>query len=1219
MSSPKQAEDYTIGWIAALHKELTAAWAVVDEEHAEPEDFTAHPKDTNSYVWGRIGDHNIVIASLADGKTGNVSAATTAMSMTSSLPHLRFGLMVGIGAGIPRLAEDIDIRLGDVVVSTSVGSSPAVVQYDLGKQKDDQFELKGALANPPDVLQKGLTKLRSKQRMEGSQISTILDQMIRNKPNLAKAKGDDAAFFTKGHRTTAFLRLRQDGQKAAERTGSCVNCDLKKEIVRQKRESTEPEVHYGVIASGDSVVKGGVSRDEILRRLDGNCMCIEMEADGLMDHFPCLVVRGICDYADMHKNDQWQNYAAATAAAFTKELLQVLDAKNVEKSRRIDQFMGKINENISQVHQTTRAIQDDLHFQQLKQWISAPDPSINYNKALGQRHEGTGKWFLDNGEYSNWKTAPGSSSLWLHGFPGCGKTILISTIVQDLIHNDPCTDRCVYFYFDFNYASTTSFEHAIRSLVIQVYTKFPNAREPLDSLHSLFMQRAQQPGLEVLCKAFETMVQQTGEIWIVIDALDECKTGNGAAKGRLLSWIKSVLNLPKSTLHLIAASRPEADIELVLKDSTDYQVSIQSDLVSDDICSYIQGRLECGGLDRWDPEEHDEARRKIESNLIKKSNGMFRWVQCQLDALEGCLNEAELDSALNRLPKTLDETYKRIWDNVPSTKKDTARKILQFLAFSERPLRLKEAADAIVVFPTNKPRFDTKNRMPRPREITNYCSSLIIVSPGENGVEEVQLAHLSVKEFLVSNDCISQHFTEPSARGLIAEVCLVYLLELDHSAELKDVRRRFPLAQYASQYWMKHAISSDTGTVRELIVEFLRSRNAYTTCFRLHGPDRQLEGRPSVNDTPVLHNVAHGGVEYAVEEALKNGADVNEQGGRFANALQAASGMGHEGVVRILLDHGADVNAVGGLWGNALAAASWAETGKVAKMLLERGAAVSTPGGQYGKAIQVASLAGNEEVVRILIENGADMYESSGTHGTALNAAAFGGKEEVVDLLIRQDESIINKPGEDGLTPVWHALFNRQVDIVELLLEKGADATVKHMGGLTLLHGAASIGHFKMFKVILDMTGLDPEDVDPATGWTALACAAWSGGEQIVQLLLEKQLSNPLTKDVLGRTPLFHASFHGHAELFNCILQSAREAVDLKDYYGVTPLSVAARKGRVEVVKALLATDAVQIDSRDFNDKTPLWWAKRCGHDCFHKGGTCPEHHELVQGEREDW
>ncbi|TIC90458.1 hypothetical protein CH35J_011882 [Colletotrichum higginsianum] len=334
---------YTIGWITALDKELTAAEAVLDEEHQKPENFRKHPKDTNSYVWGRIGDHNVVIASLAAGKYGTVSAATTAWSMISSLPHLRFGLMVGIGAGIPKLADNTDIRLGDVVVSQPTGTSPGVVQYDVGKlENDGQFRRVGSLAPPPEVLLKGLAALKAKRRLKGPQIRSILDDMLQRHPLLAEAEPDDAAYVYQGaHNDRLFEASSIHVQRPNRQTTVPSTRAVPHDIRRPERRSTDPVVHYGVIASGTSVIKDGISRDEIAQRLGDKCICFEMEAAGLMDNFPCLVIRGICNYADTHKNDRWQNYSAATAAAFAKELLQVIDSEDVESASRIDEIMEK--------------------------------------------------------------------------------------------------------------------------------------------------------------------------------------------------------------------------------------------------------------------------------------------------------------------------------------------------------------------------------------------------------------------------------------------------------------------------------------------------------------------------------------------------------------------------------------------------------------------------------------------------------------------------------------------------------------------------------------------------------------------------------------------------------------------------------------------------------------------------------------------------------------
>jgi nucleoside phosphorylase len=108
---------------------------------------------------------------------------------------------------------------------------------------------------------------------------------------------------------------------------TCDQCDRSRLVSRPARDGTEPVIHYGTIASGNQVMRHGVTRDRW--RLELNVLCFEMEASGLMNNFPCLVIRGICDYADSHKNKRWQPYAAATAAAYAKELLYVIPGSRV--------------------------------------------------------------------------------------------------------------------------------------------------------------------------------------------------------------------------------------------------------------------------------------------------------------------------------------------------------------------------------------------------------------------------------------------------------------------------------------------------------------------------------------------------------------------------------------------------------------------------------------------------------------------------------------------------------------------------------------------------------------------------------------------------------------------------------------------------------------------------------------------------------------------------
>ncbi|KAG8414421.1 hypothetical protein J3459_014762 [Metarhizium acridum] len=160
----ESSELYTVGWIAALPLECAAATALLDDVHKPPEGFEQHHSDSNLYFWGRMGEHNIVIASLLSGVDGFTSAATTASNLLSSLPQIRIGLL--------------DIRLGDVVIGRPEETSGGVVQYDYGKSLPDQtWQPKGTLNKPPDVLLGALSNLQAQHEIEGSDIPNLLDKL----------------------------------------------------------------------------------------------------------------------------------------------------------------------------------------------------------------------------------------------------------------------------------------------------------------------------------------------------------------------------------------------------------------------------------------------------------------------------------------------------------------------------------------------------------------------------------------------------------------------------------------------------------------------------------------------------------------------------------------------------------------------------------------------------------------------------------------------------------------------------------------------------------------------------------------------------------------------------------------------------------------------------------------------------------------------------------
>ena len=332
----------------------------------------------------------------------------------------------------------------------------------------------------------------------------------------------------------------------------------------------------------------------------------------------------------------------------------------------------------------------------------------------------------------------------------------------------------------------------------------------------------------------------------------------------------------------------------------------------------------------------------------------FRWAACQLDALENCLNYKMLQNALASLPKTLDETYARILHGIPEEHKQNAIRILQFLTYSEQPLRIEEAVDAIVVDVEADQHFDPKYRMPNPHDILYYCSSLVVLVSAkdhsyneDDKIVQLQLAHSSIREYLTSNrldNNIAQNFQEIAAKASIATVCLAYLLHLDVELPTKEIRQRFPLAQYSARYWITYAAVAESKdeTLQGFITEFFCChRSSYRNCYNLYRPDQPWDDEPAKRGeepASALYYASFGGLINAVKYLLSQGADVNAQGGFYSNALQAASGAGHDKIVELLLSKGADVNAQGGQYGNALQAALGAGHDKIVELLLSKGA-----------------------------------------------------------------------------------------------------------------------------------------------------------------------------------------------------------------------------------------------------------------------------------------
>jgi nucleoside phosphorylase len=302
-------DDYTVAWICALPLEKTAARNMLDELHGPP----PQPEhDKNIYTFGGIGGHNVVI--VCQGDMGTTAAAVVATRMDGTFRRLRFGLLVGIAGGVP---DREDVRLGDVVVSKGDGLSGGVVVHDRGKVTPGGFESRPFLNSVPEVLRNTISELESRLMDQGSKISKYITEATKRNPHFS-----DFGFPT----TSTDKLFHSSYTHVNQQDKTCSECNKNFLVPRPPRNGSV--VHFGVIASGNQVIKDSAERLGILAAHPG-VLAVEMEAAGLMNVFGCSTVRGICDYADSHKNDGWQRYAAAAAAVVAKEILEIIPVSMV--------------------------------------------------------------------------------------------------------------------------------------------------------------------------------------------------------------------------------------------------------------------------------------------------------------------------------------------------------------------------------------------------------------------------------------------------------------------------------------------------------------------------------------------------------------------------------------------------------------------------------------------------------------------------------------------------------------------------------------------------------------------------------------------------------------------------------------------------------------------------------------------------------------------------
>ncbi|ORY67656.1 nucleoside phosphorylase domain-containing protein [Pseudomassariella vexata] len=306
--------DYHVAWICPLPDiELLPSRLMLDEQHIPPSYDTSY--DDNTYIFGAMAGHTVVIATCPKGLIGNVNAGRLTGSMFKTFPNIRMAVLVGIGGGVtlPAPGDDPlqDVHLGDVVVGWPGDGKPACIYYDLGRWKvKGCYETVAMTAKPDWIILNALSMLASDHELGSTKFHDHLARLQNHKKFMHPGLEHDRLF-------------KADYHHKGEYGSKCETCDKAQLVQRPPRTEQDRDkfvFHQGRIATGNSVIQDGEWRDQISKRC-GGVLCIEMEAAGVDANRSCLVIRGISNYADSHKNDVWKSYAAGKAAAFARELL----------------------------------------------------------------------------------------------------------------------------------------------------------------------------------------------------------------------------------------------------------------------------------------------------------------------------------------------------------------------------------------------------------------------------------------------------------------------------------------------------------------------------------------------------------------------------------------------------------------------------------------------------------------------------------------------------------------------------------------------------------------------------------------------------------------------------------------------------------------------------------------------------------------------------------
>jgi len=543
----------------------------------------------------------------------------------------------------------------------------------------------------------------------------------------------------------------------------------------------------------------------------------------------------------------------------------------------------------------------------------------------------------------------------------------------------------------------------------------------------------------------------------------------------------------------------------------------------------------------------------------------FRWVACQLAILRRCL-PAAIRHALDDLPESLDKTYDRILLNICRERREYARRLLQCMAVSIRPLRVDELAGVLAIqFDARAlPSYDVTCQPEDSEEaLLSTCSSLITVVKVE-GSPVVQFSHFSVKEYLTSERLANAekglsyyHIGPMSAHTTLAQASLSVLLTLDEQVD-ENSMKNFPFAIYAAQHWVGHAHFENVSlSVEDAMGRLFNPlKPHFAVWVWIYDIDHQFRGvmseaQPTQPEAVPLYYATLCGFRRLVERLIVAfPQDVDAGGGYYGTPLHAALAKGNVDIALLLLQHDADVNALNEEGITPLHKACKKGLPDIVGWLVKYHANVDARDKNGNTPLLMASDAGERRIVEVLLDHGAHVDPRNKIGWTPLMSASQNGHPEIIELLLQRGAAVDSRD-DDGWTALTPAARHGHANVVHKLLDHGAAVNSSDKDGWTPLMSASQNGNFNVVEVLLhNGAAVDPRDNG---GWTPLMTASRNGHLQVVRLLLQNGAAADSHNNE-GWTSLIPAPKQGHLDIVQELLPSGA-SMDLRRHDGVPSFS----------------------------------------------------------------